>query len=162
MSEGTALFLLGYLNDRIDKPDQTLEITGRTNNPDLTVLPAQIVVQDDDTSGVTVTPTTLTVGEGLTRRYSVYLDSEPTENVTINIDVPAGAPFTVTPGSLTFTHRNWHYYQRVRVRAALDPDGDDEPAAAITHSADSDDTLYRGITVASVDVTVTDTRAQRQ
>ncbi len=156
MSEGTARFLLGYLNDRIDKPDQTLEITGRTNNPDLTVLPAQIVVQDDDTSGVTVTPTSLTIGEGLSRRYAVYLDSEPAESVTINIDVPAGAAFTVSPGSLTFTDRNWHYSQRVRVRTALDLDGDDEPAAAITHTADSDDTLYRGITVASVDVTVTD------
>ena len=156
-TSATSKLLLGQLDDQVDDDDETIEITGRASNPDLTVLPAEIVIQDDDTAGVTVSTTSLTIDEGLAKRYQVYLDTEPTADVTVNIDVPAGAPFTVSPGSLTFTSRNWHYPQNVRVRTIRDLDGDDEPAAVITHSVSSADTIYRDTTVGSVTVTVRDT-----
>ncbi len=156
-TSATSKLLLGQLDDQVDDDDETIEITGRASNPDLTVLPAEIVIQDDDTAGVTVSTNSLTIDEGLAKRYQVYLDTEPTADVTVNIDVPAGAPFTVSPGSLTLTARNWHYFHNVRVRTIRDLDGDDEPAAVITHSVSSDDTLYRDITPGSVTVTVRDT-----
>ena len=53
------------------------------SNADLTVN-----VTDDETAGITVTPTSLTVGEGGSGTYTVVLDTQPTGNVTVTIVDP--------------------------------------------------------------------------
>ena len=155
-SSGKSILVLLNLNDYVDDPDELLELRGTASNPDLVVLPGQVVIQDDDTAGVTVSPTSLNVQEGQARRYTVNLDSEPTADVTVTVDVPAGAGFTVSPGTLTFTSQNWSNVQRVTVTALEDPDARDEPTATITHSVSSTDTLYDGFSTDSVAVIVTD------
>ena len=155
-SSGKSALVLLNLNDYVDDPDETLELRGTASNPDLTVLPGQVVILDDDTAGVAVSPGSLDVPEGQARRYSVNLDSEPTADVTVTVDVPAGAGFTVNPGTLTFTSQNWSSVQRVTVTALEDPDADDEPTATINHSVSSTDTLYDGVSTDGVDITVTD------
>ena len=46
-----------------------------------------VTVTDNDTPGVTVTPMSLTVGEGGTGRYTVRLNTLPTGDVTVAISL---------------------------------------------------------------------------
>ena len=95
---------------------------------------------DDDTPGVTVTPTELPVTEGSTAAYTVVLNTLPTGPVTVAVAKTAGGDphLTVSPTALTFTTGDWDTAQTVTVTAA---DDDDAAAgtATITHTATSAD-----------------------
>ena len=109
-------------------------------------------VTDDDTDGVTVSPTEVTVTEGLTAEYTVVLDTQPTGNVTVTINDPTdNTDVTADPASLTFNTSNWSTAQTVTVSAIQDDDADDE-TATITHEV----TGYGSVTAANVDVTLED------
>ena len=113
-----------------------------------------MVIRDDDTAGVSISPSSLSVGEGDQQSYTIRLDSEPTSDVSVTVELPANAGFTVNPGAITFTPLNWGR-QYVYVTGTQDNDAADEPPAAITHTVSSSDTLYSGATAGSVSVTVT-------
>ena len=46
-----------------------------------------VTVTDDDTAGVTVSETTLTLAEGGSATYTVVLDAQPASDVLIRIDL---------------------------------------------------------------------------
>ena len=154
-SSGTAdLWVIGT-DDDVEDEDETVTIEGASDHPDLTVVAAQLTIANDDTSGVRVSPTSLTVREGERKFYSVALTSEPTSDVVLTVDVPANAGFTVSPGTVTFGPRSWGW-KRVYVTGIEDPDADDEPAAEISHSLSSSDTKYAGAASDNVAITVKD------
>ena len=62
---------------------------------------------------------------------------------------------TATPNLLTFTATNWNTAQTVTVTAGDDADLMNE-TVTLTHSAVSTDTVYNGIPIAAVTVTVND------
>ena len=155
-SSAATVLIVYDINDAIDNDDATLELRGTASNPDLSVTPAQLVIRDDDTAGVVVSPSDLDIEEGKRGTYNVSLNSEPTSNVIITLDVPAGAAFTVTPGTLIIEPRFWNRHHAVTVRAHQDPDSDDEPAADITHAVMASDSLYRSASVENVTIRVTD------
>ena len=70
-------------------------------------------------SGVTVTPTALTITEGSSAKYTVVLTSQPSADVTISLSFASGsdADITVDNISLTFTMDNWNVAQEVTVSA---------------------------------------------
>ena len=68
-----------------------------------------VTVTDDDTVGVTVSETTLTVAEGGDNTYTVVLDAQPTSDVVINVTKTGSADITVSPATLTFTGDNWRH-----------------------------------------------------
>ena len=111
--------------------------------------------EDNDTAGVTVTPTALTVAEGGSATYTVVLDTQPSDDVTITVSFASGSDedITVDKTSLTFTPDNWSMAQEVTVSAAVDNDIDDD-AAVLNHKASGGD--YGEVTIADVVVTVTD------
>ncbi len=112
-------------------------------------------ITDDDTPGVTIAESSLTINEGGTGAYSVYLDTEPTGNVTVTINDPTdNTDVTTDPATLTFTTLNWERPQTVTVTAAEDDDAA-EGTATVTHSVSGGD--YGSVTVDDVKVTVTDT-----
>ncbi len=116
-----------------------------------------VTVTDDDTAGVTVSETTLTVAEGGSATYTVVLDAQPTSDVVINVTKSGSSDVTVSPATLTFTGDNWDTAQTVTVAAAHDADAADD-AASITHAvapAESADE-YDTATIAGVAVTVDD------
>ncbi len=120
-----------------------------------------VTVTDDDIPGVSLSKSSVTVNEGSTGSYTVRLNTEPGDSVTVNItagdDVGVrtdGAEFTPT-ASLTFTTSNWNRDQTVRVSAGEDPDAANDEVT-ISHSATSTDSDYSGATIGGVIVTVDD------
>ena len=109
------------------------------------------------TAGVTVSKSALTVTEQNTTgdTYTVVLNSQPTANVTVTVAGHAGTDVTPTPTTLTFTSTTWATTQTVTVTAGNDTNTANE-TVSLTHSAESTDTDYGGITIAGVTVTVTD------
>ncbi len=116
-----------------------------------------VTVTDDETAGVTVSETTLTVAEGGSATYTVVLDAQPTSDVVINVTKSGSSDVTVSPATLTFTTSNWSTAQTVRVAAAEDADAAND-TASIAHAvvAAQSANEYDGVTVAGVTVTVTD------
>ena len=114
-----------------------------------------VTVTDDETRGVTVTPTSLTVNEGGTNTYTVVLDTQPTATVTVTINDPSNTDVTAEPASLTFSSTDWNTPKTVTVNAAQDADAEDE-TATVTHTVTSTDSIYSGASANSVAVMVTD------
>ena len=116
-----------------------------------------VTVTDDETAGVTVSETTLTVAEGGSATYTVVLDAQPTSDVVINVTKSGSTGVTVSPATLTFTTSNWSMAQTVTVAAAQDADAVDD-AAAISHAVDASRSAneYDNVSIAGVAVTVTD------
>ena len=113
-----------------------------------------VTVTDDETAGVTVTPTSLPLNEGGTNTYTVVLDTEPTATVTVTIVDPTdNADVMANPASLTFSTLNWNTAQTVTVSAAEDDDSTQD-TATVTHTVAGGD--YGSVTASSVAVTVTD------
>ena len=134
----------------------TIEHAASGGNYDgVTVSSVTVTELDNDTAGVTVTPTALPVPEGGSATYTVALDTQPSDNVTITASFASGSDedITVDNTSLTFTPDNWDAAQEVTVSAAVDNDTDDD-AAVLNHKASGGD--YGEVTVADVVVTVTD------
>ena len=107
---------------------------------------------DNDTPGVTVAPTSLTVGEGDMGTYTVKLITLPTGNVMVDIS-SNNTDVTVSPSSLTFTAGNWNSAQTVTVTAGQDADAADDKAT-LTHNPSGAD--YGSVSNAILMVTVTD------
>ncbi|MFO0888458.1 MAG: Calx-beta domain-containing protein [Isosphaeraceae bacterium] len=111
---------------------------------------------DDDTAGITVSPTSglVTTEAGGTATFTVVLDSQPTANVTIALSSSNTAEGTVSPISLTFTAANWDTPQTVTVTGVDDAVDDGDIAFTIvTAAATSPDAKYNGLNPADVSVT---------
>ncbi len=164
-ASGSATFTLTPTDDDVDETNETIDVTGALAG--VTVTKATISLTDDDTRGVTVTGSPLTIDEADDAQtdakenegsYTVVLDSRPTASVTINLSAGAGAPVTLDKTSLTFAPGDWNTAQTVTVTAvddAYDNPGD-ERAASITHTVVAGTSDYGGVTVTPVSVTVND------
>ena len=147
----------------MDAPDKTVTVSGTASNTEGVAGPADVAlaITDDDGAGVSIAPTSVTVteasGADQTETYTVELDSAPTANVTLTPASSDTAAATVS-GALTFTTSNWSTEQMVTVTGVddtIDNPGD-RREVVVRHTATSADTNYNGISVTSVDVTVTD------
>ena len=156
-SSGTATLYLSGTDDDVEDEDETVTLEGASDHPGLRVVSHPTDnCQRRHLGSAGLTPHTLTVREGERQRYYIVsLATEPTADVVVTVDVPANAGFTVSPGSITFTPQSWGR-KYVFVEGIHDDDSDDEPAAQITHSISSSDTLYRDLSAAGVSVTVRD------
>ena len=179
----TDTFVIPTTDDDIDEEDETFLVElsqlsdGATDDAvfvdtegNIIPSPVKVVVtiRDDDTRGVTIDPVEIdidevddpstnsdTENEGA---YTVVLKSRPTGQVAIDLGVPDGAPFTVSPNKVTFKAKDWEKEQTVTVTAVDDtidnPDG--ERSADITHTLDAAETDYADETPSAVSVTVAD------
>ena len=119
-----------------------------------TTLTTTVTILYDDIRGVTVSPTSLHVDEGMTATYTVALKSEPTGSVTVTVHDPTdNTDVTAEPASLTFTPANWIARQSVTVSAIQDADGVNDHAT-VTHTLSGAD--YASETASDVSVTVDD------
>ena len=151
-TQGTNTFRLSPIQDSIDEGiGETLVVSGSSTI--LAVTPATITIEDDDGVGFTLSRNSLTVTEDGSATYTMKLATQPTGPVTVRTTVTDNSDVTVDPPSLDFTVANWNDGLEVTVKAAEDPDGDDE-TATVTHTASGAD--YEGLSGAPVMVTVDD------
>lgn len=115
-----------------------------------------VSIIDNDTAQLIVTPTSLTVTEGLTGEYSVRLATQPRAPVTVRLEEQSDGLINLSPATLTFTALNWSAPQTVTVRAADDDVDTTYPPERITHILVSDDPAYNGLPASSVEVRVID------
>ena len=146
-------------DDRVDEADETFTVTlgnaeHATLSGDGTTLAATGTITDDDTRGVTVAPTALTVTEGADEPYTVVLDTQPTADVEVSVTVPGATDVMASPTALTFTASTWETVQTVTVSAGQDDDGQDDEVT-LTHAVSSSGD-YSGASASSVTVTVSD------
>ena len=94
-----------------------------------------VTVSDNDTAGVSVDPTELTVEEedATGASYAVVLDTAPTGDVTVTVGGHTGTDLTVAPASLTFTTGDWDDAQTVTVTAGDDADAGERHRDADAH-----------------------------
>jgi len=157
-------------DDDIVDGDQPYQITlgvpegGDTDYAKLpeTTVPAFNV--DDDKPGVRLTLVTgidprdnaklVTNESGSTASFSLVLNSQPSEPVTIGLASSNTAEGTVSPSSLVFTKLNWNAPQDVSVKGVNDPIADGDVTFFIrTGAATSDDPGYALLDPPDVQVT---------
>ena len=109
---------------------------------------ATVTITDDESEGVTVAPTTLSVVEFDERTYTVTLGSQPTHDVTVAPASSSTDNATVS-GPVTFTTLNWNEPKTITVT------GVKEGSSIISHAVTSDDATYDALTIDPVAVTVT-------
>ena len=61
-------------------------------------------VSEDDSAGVSIEPTTLTIDEGGSKTYTVVLDTEPSADVTVTISGHAGTDVSLSGNTLSATN----------------------------------------------------------
>ncbi|MFO0888457.1 MAG: Calx-beta domain-containing protein [Isosphaeraceae bacterium] len=111
---------------------------------------------DDDTAGVTVSPTSglVTTEAGGTAFFTVVLNSRPTADVVIPVSSSDPGEGTAGPDSLTFTPDNWDVPQIVTVTGVDDDVIDGDVAYSILAGpAASTDATYSGLDPADVSAT---------
>ena len=114
---------------------------------------------DDDSAGITVTPTAglVTTEAGGTDTFTIVLNSQPTDTVTIGVSSSDTGEGTVSPSSLTFTTVNWNAPQVVTLTGVDDAVADgNQVYSIVTGAATSSDSNYNGMDAADVSASNTD------
>ena len=109
-TEGTTTFVLTPVDDTIDEDDETVVIQGTTANRGVTIGPAAgltLTIIDDDIRRVLVAPTQLYLQQYSLAKYTVVLDSEPTDMVMITISTDSDTSISREPDSLMFSTQDW-------------------------------------------------------
>ncbi len=107
--------------------------------------------------GVTVSETALMVPEGGSATYTLVLDTQPTNDVTITVAPSFGDDenLTASPETLIFTNSTWSMQQTVTVLAAEDDDSE-AGTALFTHTVAGPGTAYDGLQAPGVTATEID------
>ena len=120
-----------------------------------TTVPAvEVSITENDTAGVVLSETGLTVTEEYAAgsSYTVKLATQPSGEVTVTVSGQAGTDLTLDKTMLTFTVDNWDDAQTVTVKAGHDNDAAND-TATLTHTASGGD--YASVSN-TLPVTVTD------
>ncbi len=157
----TARITLTPVRDAIDEGDgETVRIgaVNASSGSALLLNPSslEVTIADDDTRGITLSRSALTVREEGSATWTVRLKSAPEGgDVTVTPTVTGNPDVMVTPASLTFTAADWSRAQTVTVTAADDADGDNE-TAAVEHRVSGADYGANAVTVPDLPVSVND------
>ena len=156
-TKGTTTFVLTPVDDAIDEDDETVVIQGTAANRGVTIWPEAdltLTIIDDDIRRVLVAPTQLKLQQYDLAKYTVVLDSEPTDMVMITMSVDSDTSISREPDTLMFSTQNWMDPQEVTVRSnsKLDYRHDQErcPRRRLPASIPADDVV----------VVVTETQAE--
>jgi hypothetical protein len=127
----------------------------------LTTAVVTATITDNDTAGVILSATNLSVSEtGPTAQaYSIVLLSQPTDSVTVTVS-GATADVTLSTNLVVFTAGNWSTPTSITVTAVDDAIAEQTPEILVlTNTVTSPDPVYNGMTVSNVTVSLTDNDA---
>jgi len=148
-------------DDFVDDGDVALIVTvgpAASEDPDFNDLEgADVTVtnRDNDAAGVTVLadPDAATSESGTTAAFTIALNSQPTDDVTIVILSSQTSELAVAPAAVTFSSANWDEPQTVTLTGLDDALEDGDVAVAVViEPAVSADALYSGMAVTDVTV----------
>ena len=159
--------------DEVDEENETITVTlGTPTNATVSTAEGagagSGTITDDDTRGVSITPTTLTVAEADNAgtpaaredqaTYEVVLTSQPTGAVTVNLNSGDESVARVNAASLVFDADDWNTERTVTVTGQADviDNTGNERTTTISHTVSADGTDYASETAEGVAVTVTD------
>ncbi|MBN2145894.1 MAG: hypothetical protein JW726_00845 [Anaerolineales bacterium] len=136
------------VNDDIDEGNHISQIahTSESTDPLYNGLSFEVTAQiaDNDFAGITVQPTDLDLSEGSASvPYTVVLDSEPTQPVTISLSHNAQVELSLQ--DLYFDNTNWDLEQTINITATDDFVAEGPHAATVFHVASSNDPKYEGL-----------------
>ena len=144
-------------------PDDSIDDDGKGVELGFGTLPSGVIagvrgtavvsIADDDVLGLVLPPTSLSLTEGLSGSYTVALDREPAEMITVAVVVPDGADLSLEPDTLTFATGAWSNAQTVTVTANKEGNAADDNYT-ISHSLSGG--VYNGDESAGLLVPVTD------
>ena len=165
-TSGTTTLRFKPANDDVDEEAETVilqgaEVVASDSDEFLTINSASFTITDDDTRGITVSPASLATGSGIgmmeggTSTYSLVLDSEPTDTVTVTVSSEQDNLIRLTPETLTFTPSNWSTTQTISV-VSLDDGADTSfTNATIAHGVSGGD--YGSVSVGDISVNIENT-----
>ena len=165
-TSGTATLRFRPVNDDVDEEDETVTLLGSElvagdSADSLPVRSASFTIIDDDTRGITVSPSSALIGLSLVEggepgTYSLVLDSQPTDTVVITLAGNQGGFLRIVPDSITFTTSDWATPQTVSVMALDDGiAGGVPPTNFVTHQVSGGD--YGSETVPDISASIEDT-----
>ena len=154
------------IDDDLDDGDIITTLTATASNTGGYVgetATTTVITTDDDSSGIVIVQTGSTDGSGnlLTTEagdsstFSVVLEIQPSENVTVSISGDDGSEHTLSHTSLTFTADNWETPQTVTVTGVNDDVDDGDIITTLTATA-SNTGGFDGSEEASTTVITTD------
>ena len=158
-ASGTATFTLTTMDDLIDEPDEAVSINGTIQDAGFEVIGTTVSMTDNDERGVTVSPSALTLSEGASATYTVVLDTEPTETVTVTPSVSGSPDVTFEPSSLTFTPSDWDTAQTMTVSATEDDDAYHD-SSIVSHAAEGAE--YASLVDGKIATTISDNEVASQ
>ena len=155
------------------------EIVHTASGADYTAVKLTLTVteNDNDTTGITLSVAQLTVTEAQTATYTVELNTEPSETVSLTVqrslagtqDSDLSVVSASSPLLLTFTKEDWSTAQTVTLTAGADDDalagtasishtasGGDYAGVSATLSATEDDDDTAGLTLSLASLTVSE------
>ena len=117
--------------------------------------------QDDDSAGISVSPTVLTVteanGTNHSRNARVRLTTAPASNVILRFTSSDTNAATISPSTLTFTPVNWSALQDIAVTGVNDDIDGVNKTAIISGTVDAlSDAAFISASVSPATITVTD------
>lgn len=165
--------IVGAVDDNLAEGSHTSRLHHASSSTDadynsLALPSITVTINDNETAGtarVIIAETnseTLVAEGGTTDTYTLALSQAPVSPVTINLQTTINnfgtytTEVTVSPASVTFTSANWSTPQTVTVSAVNDTTSEVLEIAQIGHSITTADTVYRQISVASINVLVAD------
>ena len=142
-------------NPHITKVTHTVTSSDK-NYSGLTIDTIKVSIEDNDSPGIEISPTTLELAEGdKPKKYSIKLKSQPTSDVVVQI--ANDAQVSVDKENLSFTSSNWNLPQTVTVTAVDDSEIEATPHfSVIKHNFTSSDTYYNELKTDNISISIAD------
>ena len=116
-----------------------------------------VSVLDDDTAGVSLSVTTLTVSEnGSSDTVDLVLDAQPSADVTIVVGSVDTTELSPSTNLLTFTAANWSVAQTLTIVGVDDSTADGDVVTAMSFTSSSADVAFDALVIANLNVTTSD------
>lgn len=110
----------------------------------LEIAAIELINQDLDKAGVTVTATSIEVDESdKTAPVGIVLNNKPNKNVTIKAVSNDMTEATISPAEITFTPENWDQVQTFTVSGVQDNEIDGDQNFSVTFSFESDQDAFK-------------------
>ena len=140
--ETVRMVRVSAVDDRVDDDGESVRLGLGTPLPAGVTLDsgqaatASVSIVDDDARGVKVSAESVLVLEGGAASYTIELESEPTEAVTVRVSQAPATDVRVAPEELEFTAADWDTPRELTVTAAEDADTLADAAVSLTHAAE--------------------------